>query len=448
MGKYAVILVSAVIFGMITYSHGLLNTFFSSEKRAVDSYSYHQAHNIAQSALMVAITEIKNDHESHFIPERDSLFAYPSSSTYQEWPQLDGFYRLLFHNHGDSILAIQAIGRFQEKEFQASAGLIFSGDRTFNWPFINQAVHAEGNITLTGSSRLIGDVTINSTEPHAVSFGWSTYIDGNLSVGPGGDPDVVAPNVSEWAPDNVKGEKGALSEKLEFDMPEFPAPPSSIPTGHSLRVTTWEEEQAQNQFHYSQFHGYLLESLAIAGNRTMTLDIGSQNRTLHVRSIDIPQGHLNIIGDGKLTIYVEESITLGGGTTVNHQGDPSQLMINYAGPDKILFGGNVKLNSNLFIKEADFTIEGSNEIKGNFISGGDNITISGNAGNYSRLFYAPNADIVLAGSGRVFGSVISKSLTAMGDSYVEFHTDMDVDLPDLESGESSSGGSYQITYWN
>lgn len=445
MGKYAVILVSAILFSMIAYSHGLLNIFLSSEKRTVESYSYHQAHNIAQSALMVAITDIMDNHESDFVPLADSSVAYPSATTFQEWAQMEGFYRLLFHNQGDSLLAIQSTGRFQEKEVTSSAGLVFIKDQLFQWPPMNQAVHAEGNITLTGSSRFIGNVTTNSTDPNAVSFGWSTYIDGDLYVGPDGETDVVAPTVQ---PGNITGDTGTLSEEQEFDMPEFPPSPGTVPVSQSLSVTTWEEEQAQNLFHYSQFEGVLLESLAIAGNRTMTLDIGAQDRVLHVRNIDIPQGHLNIIGEGTLTIYVEDGITLGGGSTVNQQGDPEKLMINYAGSEEMIFGGDIRLNSNLFIKEADLTIDGSNQIKGNIISGGENITVSGNAGNYSRAVYAPNADVVLAGSGRIFGSVISNSITAMGDSFVEFQPDFEIDLPDLQGGESSSDGNFYLTYWN
>ena len=450
MGKYAIILVSALIFAGGTFSYSVMSNHRIADQRTVETFSYNQANNIAQSSLMIAVRELKENPGSGFVPAADQVITYPSDNSFSQWEELNGAYRLGFHNQGDTLLRIASEGRFNDVVYTAHAGLVFSaGGGYFNWPTLNQAVHSDGSLALTGSSRIYGDVSTNSTIAGDVSFGWSTNIHGNLAVGPGGDPQVVAPSGrNRNNPHNVTGSMSTLPSELVFDMPDFPDMPPSTPTGQSMRVTTWHEDQAQNSFHHTEFDGMLVEELAIQGNRTMTIDVGSQDRVLHVRNINIGQGNLHIVGDGKLTIYVEDSFSLGGGSHFNYSGEPENLMIYYGGNSPINFGGNVRLNSNIFVDKADIEISNSNQIRGNIISGGDNIRISGDAGSYSRVFYAPNADVTLSNSGRVYGSVVAKNFEASGDTYVEFQHGTDVEMPDIESGEGSGTPTYAIAYWN
>ena len=448
MGKYAIILVSALIFTAATYSYSLMNNERVSSERTVENFSYNQANNIAQSALMIAVRDLMDNPNSSFVPSAGQLITYPQGNSFAAWEDVQGEYRLVFENLGDTLLSVESIGRFNGLDYSASVGLTFSSSGgTFNWPTLNQALHTDGSIGLTGSSRIYGDVSTNSTLDNDVTFGWSTWIYGNLAVGPGADPELVAPRISQWAPNNVTGDKSALPQEINFDLPTFPDMPASISAGQSMRVTTWHEEQMQTQFHHSEFDGILIEELAIAGNRTMTLDVGSGDRVLHVRNINISQGHLNIVGDGNLTIYVEDGFTLGGGSTFNYSGEPENLMIFYDGNNRINFGGNIRLNSNMYVNKADIAVGGSNEIRGNIISGGNNVTISGNAGSNSRVFYAPNAHVVLNGSGRVYGSVVAKSFRAEGNTFIEYQHGTDVDMPEIDDDSGSGAASYAIVYW-
>lgn len=88
MGKYALLLVSALIFSLLTYSYALKNVLFQSNARAVQSYSQNQAHNIAQSAAMVAVNSISNDSEDPFVPHGGETYSYSSANNFAEWSEL------------------------------------------------------------------------------------------------------------------------------------------------------------------------------------------------------------------------------------------------------------------------------------------------------------------------------------------------------------------------
>src|SRR6056297_2595420 len=104
MGKYALLLVSALIFSLLTYSYALKNALFQSNVRTVQSFSQNQAHNIAHSAAMVAFNEILNNSDTDFVPDLDDSYSYPNDGSFANWNELHGKYRLDMVNQGDSML--------------------------------------------------------------------------------------------------------------------------------------------------------------------------------------------------------------------------------------------------------------------------------------------------------------------------------------------------------
>ncbi|NBB76092.1 MAG: hypothetical protein GVY02_01825 [Bacteroidetes bacterium] len=85
------------------------------------------------------------------------------------------------------------------------------------------------------------------------------------------------------------------------------------------------------------------------------------------------------------------------------------------------------------------TVGASGLIIGNIITGGDIVLIDGNGDNYSRLLYAPNADVSMGGSGKIKGSLVAKSFTGSGGFTVTYLTDFEDTLPDLDSGDGGGG---------
>jgi hypothetical protein len=448
MGKYAIYIVSALIFSMLTYSNGLRNALFISNSRTVESYSINQAQNIAQSAMMVTLNDIINDDDSPFNVDSDETYAYPGTNEFQPWQEMHGHYNITVTNQADSLLTIRATGRFEESTYVAAAGLTKSVSS--GWmPNIDQAVHAENSILLRGSSSVQGDASINSINYGAVDItgGPNAIIGGNLFIGPGGVPDEVVPDQrSHWGgggPGPVQGDIFVMEQELEYEMPEFPPWPNYNVTGNSFRNSRWNDPTFMS---IGDYQGKYLPEVEVGSNRSLTIEVGDEDRTLFVGDLDIKQGHVNISGSGKLSIYVVNDMTLNGSSSVNSGGDVNQVFMYYGGQSELAFRGSTQFNGGIYADRANVVLGGSNSLKGNLITGGSEVTIHGAASATSRVVYAPNAEVVLKGSGTIYGSVISDSFEAKGNSHVIYREDLDSELPDLGGGGGEE--TFTVLYWN
>jgi cytoskeletal protein CcmA (bactofilin family) len=168
------------------------------------------------------------------------------------------------------------------------------------------------------------------------------------------------------------------------------------------------------------------------------------------------QGHLNIIqeGEGRLQLFVDDYFNIGGSSSMNNNSNPGgnersplNLLIAYGGSTEFDVGGNQPINGNIFIKDADLSLGGSGQINGNIITGGENVRIDGAGGNNSRVVYAPNAHVIMTGSGSVNGSVVAKSFEGQGSFDVVYTTEFEDTLPDLEGGSGGGGTEYTIAFW-
>ena len=449
MGKYALLLVSALIFSLLTYSYALKNALFQSNTRTVQSYSQNQAHNIAQSAAMVAVNSIRNEgDDSDFSPGSDNTFHYPSQNTFEEWGDMHGEYRLSAINQGDSLLTIQSRGKFEDTEYVVNVGLVSTGSS--GWvPNLDQAVHAENSILLRGSSSIQGDASINSINSGAVdiSGGPQAIITGNLFIGPGGVASDVAPDKrSHWGgggPGVAGGDIYVMEEELEYEMPEFPAYPNFNLTAPSVYV----KGNGSATLNPSDYEGYYISEISVKSNTNLTINVGDEERTMFVGNFNIDQGHVNIVGDGKLNLYVVDDMSLGGSSSINRNGDVNNIFMFYGGQNELAFRGNTEFNGGLFAKTANVTLGGSNSLKGSLITGGSEVVIHGAAFATSRVVYAPHAEVELVGSGHIYGSVISDTFVAKGNAHVVYQEDLDSELPDLGGAGNSTGFSV-VTFWN
>lgn len=446
MGKYALIIVGALIFSLLTYSYALKNALLQSNFRLVQTYSHNQANNIAQSAAMVVINDIRNNETSYFIPSTNSTYEYPSANGFADWSILNGAYHVEVMNQADTLLHIQATGRFEDDTYyRASVGLS-TGTATWN-PLLNQALHANhlihpsGNVDIgcvDGSPQCL--VTINSIDSGAIDVSGNSSIDADLLIGPGGDESFVV-NGAE----NITGQIGTMPQKIDYPLPKFPDYGSfdTLPGTNVYNTSTTLLPEHYDNKHFG-------EILLTQGNNTLTIDTGDQDRMLIVGKLALGgQNRINIIGEGKLSIYVEYEIGMNGGSSVNKDGDINNLMLYYKGnqdvelhDETIEFGGNTIFNGSIFAEYADISLLGTAGIQGNVMTGG-NVQIGGDAGAISRVIYAPNGTVSTFGDTVISGSVISNEFTGSGNVTLTYDPNFNAELPDLEVIQN-----YPIVYWN
>lgn len=500
MGKYAIFIVSALIFSMLTYSSALRNAIFVSNVQTIESHSTNQAYNIAQSAAMLVYNDIRNNPDgSTFSPDEDSTYTYPSANGFEEWAEMHGSYNILTRNQGDTLLTIQSTGMFDGSTYIVNLGLVKSsgGGGGFPWPALDTAIHSDediavgngnvygdiyagGKFSIPGNATVHGDVFVipdetnavrinsggitgslyaNTTKANGVDYtNWGANIDGNLLVGPGADPDVVAPKVSQWHPGHVGGSSGSMSEPIppiELETPEFPDAPATPNVLSSISVSGGPSNDMTLDLRSGNAY---TPSLSVRSNRNLTIIVGNQDRTLRVGNFNISQGHLNIIseGEGNLQLYIDDYFNVGGSSSMNNNSNPGDyersplgLLIAYAGSPEFVVSGAQTLNANMFIKDADIDFTGSGKVNGNVISGGENVTIQGDGTNNSRVVYAPNAHVNMTGSGKINGSLVAKTFDGSGNFFVNYTTEFDDTLPDLpDSGGGGGATTVAVSYWN
>lgn len=333
---------------------------------------------------------------------------------------------------------------------------------------MDTAVFSNTGIELTGSSQIFGNAGTNSIQENSVSFGWSTKVNGDFVVGPDGDYEaVINPAGHNRTPqDNITGTIGVLDNERTYLLPAFPIFPENLATALERDVTTnqgvpvagYEEPgpipdlsgnlEATIRIPAS---GFYQDTISIAANTHLYIDLEEQVRVLRVKNLNIDQGHIHLDNpgeNGKLLLYIEESLTYLGGSTLNNNGDISDLVIYYKGAGAPGVGGNTRLYGSIYIESADFTIAGSNGILGHIVSGGNNVNITGNAEANVRILYAPNANVSIGGSGRVRGPVVANYLAAEGNSRVFYNPEsdiIDVDFPFLFEGNELQG--YRKGIW-
>jgi hypothetical protein len=302
-------------------------------------------------------------------------------------------------------------------------------------------------IELTGSSKIIGDVTINATHDKAVRLAWSTTIDGDLTLGPGADPERVIDGAQPYQ-NHVTGLVHSLPETTTFELPDYPAFPNDLP--HRGNFTAgWSNPSPPHTIAASGRYNRL-EALS-----ELIFDL--TNGDLHIRARELRvtgSAKVNLrknagVENGKLFLYVEEVFELAGSSHINRGGDPSDVFMYYSGSGSLSVPGATDYIGSVYIQRAALTIEGSGGIRGNIISGGPTITVNGDSSAVVRMLYAPLADITVTGSSTIRGSIVGNTLTGTGNVriyYEEVNLDMPITIP-APGGSSGGAGSITFSDW-
>ena len=463
MGKYAILIVSALIFSMITYSHGLKNALLISNTRTVQSFSENQAHNIAQSAVMAAVYDLRNTDNSSLSGIVENLEVggsqyYPSINDFEAWPELEGEYNLLFKKTVRTIngipkelLQIESTGRFEDTNYTVKLGLWF-GSSMWN-PDIYQALHAENQISGSGTIEVkcedeYGDpidasdcfVTFNSIDQNQFGLNSNSTLDAKLSIGPEGD-------ISQFEADNIKGGVDVMPKELDYPMPIFPNYDSEV----FVDYPDYTPNSTTN-INLENDYTRISEILMTRGNNTLTINTGSTDKVLRLNRLDLQsQNQIKIEGEGKLTLYIDNKLEMTAGAKINEDGESNQLMVYFKGNQEVEiddeietidFGARTLLNGSIFAEHANIKMRGSGGIQGDIITGG-NVEMDGTSSAVSRVVYAPNGTVETKGTVDIRGAVISHNYIASGTTTLTYDPEFMSNVPDLEVA-----GGFPIAYWN
>lgn len=438
MGRYALFIVMSLTFGLIAYNHGMVSNTLYAKTENINQFNASQARLIAMSVAEIAIQKMNEEEDDVFTPDEDDTLSVPANG-YTTWATMGGQYRVRVINSGDSLLSMQAIGLFNDTEYVVNVGMEFaSADDEWN-PDLSKAVFAGETISLGGSSRIRGHVGTNATAANSVVMSWATKIDSSLTLGPGANPAVVT-NLANPAGNIGPGGIKFSPDLKTFPMPAYPEYPAKDNVIANWNVSAWPIVLPKLAHEYD---GKYIPSLSISGNAVLTLNTGVQDRVLHVGTLNISQGHLDILGTGRLTIYVENSFSLNGSSTLNRL-RTSDTAIMYFGGASVTVSGSTSFKGDLFTETANITLTGSGGFQGHIITGGTAVTITGAAEAHTRVIYAPNATVTLTGSGKVRGSVVARHYVSTGAADVFFNGGVESNLPPLKTGGGGGGGGPRV----
>ena len=307
----------------------------------------------------------------------------------------------------------------------------------------DMAVFADGEINLSGSGKIIGDVGTNLTSANAISIegGGGVRIQGDCHFPEGADEDAL--NVADWVTKpNIK-----TTPDRNYQMPTFPEIPSynKLPPlpiekyGNTYYLIDNQgnitvEEWGTNSVLELNQNAYI-PKINVNGNTKLTIKADT-NIKLVVDDISI-NGYIDFIGNGKVTLYVKNTINLGSGAlNEKSEGETEnqaieQLTIYYKGTEKLTVGDDAKVYASIYAETAQVQLTAGSGYMGHIFTGStEPLEISGDADAISRIIYAPFAPVLCTASGKVEGSIICKSIDVSGDGEIKFvASDEYADIP-------------------
>ena len=445
MGKYVLILAFFLIIAYYAYNSSMNELSSSSYVRNIEAYNTNQARNVALSAMQALLPKILDPDDTEFDVATGETTSFPDNNGYYHWEELIGKYRYTISNQDDSLLVVTAIGLVGDKSYSVRVNVEMGSEkRRLEFPF---AIYSLEGFDLKGSARIVGHIATPSNEDDAVKIHGMAVVDSSVYIGSGGNPGTVV-NIPAWRPVNqaVRGEVKNLDKPVNYPLPDFPIFPDFGSDQGDITVSGGAANDKVLQ--PAEFNNGYFNEIKILSNRTLTLNLGDENRVVRVKKLNIQQGHLIFTGDGSITFYVENNFNIGGSSTLNQHGNPDQSMIYYQGTNPISIQGATKLKSNLYIESADLTVSGSGAVPleiGHIITGGQNVTISGSGSVHCSVLYAPLAHVLLQGSGSATSAIVAKSFEASGNPRVFYPDSPGSSFPEFNM---PGGSHYAIRSWH
>ncbi|MGY4794588.1 pilus assembly PilX N-terminal domain-containing protein [Lysinibacillus fusiformis] len=297
-------------------------------------------------------------------------------------------------------------GHFVPNEYtvQTKGDIILNGGGKIN----GNVASANGTITLTGGASITGNIGISPDKLIVDNEGLHKHKDQITE-----HQDFPTGNLLAPFPDDKMNNLSQLS-----------FPPNQVVTANSsktnvinngnFQATNWITDNytlnLTGDTHFKEFK--------VAENNTITINVGDTDKDLYIENLNILQGHIKIIGTGKLNIYVKDSLYIKG--SFNDGGDVSQINFLYSGSKSLALTDETKLNGSLYAKDADLSFTGGVGVKGNIYSGGNNITFNGGFNSEGQHIIAPNADVKVVAGAHIKGAIVADRIIVDGGASITF----------------------------
>lgn len=167
------------------------------------------------------------------------------------------------------------------------------------------------------------------------------------------------------------------------------------------------------------------DSITINSSSVLTIDTTAGDITLHVRQLNIPEGHIRIVGNNRVDLYVDNSATIKG--SINNSGargsanpiaKPEQLVFHYRGETFPSIANGTSIQAIFYLDTPNVSLDGGSHLIGDIITTARNIMITGGSSARPRVLYAPNAAIKLSSGGAIYGAVVGNTLYIEGGSSI------------------------------
>jgi len=288
-------------------------------------------------------------------------------------------------------------------------------------------VQTKGNITVNGGGTINGNV---ASAGGKVKLTGGASITGNIGVSPD-DLDVPeylnnfkdqatqsqefpAGNALAPFPDERMNNLSQLDYPPNEELIKSSSNKTNIIYNGNFQADNWMAADytlnLTGDTHFKEFK--------VGQNNTITINVGDTDKDLYIEDLNILQGHIKIIGTGKLNIYVKDSLNIKG--SFNNGGDVGQINFLYSGSKPLTLSNETQFNGSLYAKEADLTFSGGVGIKGNIYSGGDNITFNGGFNSEGQHIIAPNADVKVVAGAHIKGAIVADTILVDGGASITF----------------------------
>ncbi|SEO93828.1 hypothetical protein SAMN04488134_11915 [Amphibacillus marinus] len=431
----------------------LATVSFAHVKLTTTDRDYQATYYIAEAGVNQAYTGIKatvlstyekNESEATFYNQLNALLSL--NATYETYDD----FNLSFNEQPHAVVRIEQISEANPRDYKIiSTGTIGKRERTVerkftvNWtgkdrggvPSLpkGSAAIVRNQIDLRNSGAIRGDAYLASNKPKTILIdnGGGERVSGTIYV----------PEESLESALNTAGFKPTLSphqssvswesiDSIIQGFPEFPTYDFHKETtinynGHvyevikngNLHVDNWIVRDSG--FILDLEDNYRFNSLIFNSNYKLKMQLNGAVRNIVVDHLDISNGHIEIIGDGTVNLFVRNRLTLGSGSSINAGGDRSKVNIYYLGSDNIIMNGSQSINGSLFLKTANITITSGANFNGFLVSGGNEINLSGGTFN-NMLLIAPFANLNLLGGAKLNGLSVSNKLYIEGGAFINY----------------------------